>query len=69
MLYKKKFYQDTSIIADFLAAIIAKQYDEKILSIFKLYYQDIAKNVIWVNRISITVEDKDLEDALDKELD
>ena len=38
LLCKKKFYQDISTIADFLAAVIVKQYNEKILSIFESCY-------------------------------
>ena len=39
------------------------------LSIFEPYYQDTVMDVIWVDRIPISTEDKDLEDALREELD
>ena len=39
------------------------------LSIFEPYYQDTAMDIIWVDGIPMTKEDKDLEDTLGKELD
>ena len=38
LYYKKKFYRDTSIIAEYLAAVIDKQYPKEILHIFDAYY-------------------------------
>ena len=37
--------------------------------IFEPYFQDLAKDVIRINRIPITKEEKDLEDVLGEELD
>ena len=39
------------------------------LLIFELYYQDAAMDLIWVDGIPMTTEDKDFEDALGEELD
>ena len=69
LVYKKKYHKGTSTIVDFLVAVIIKQYNNSVLSIFQLYYQDTAMDVIWVDGILIIVDDKDLEDTLDKELD
>ena len=38
LYYKNKYHRDTSTIADYLAAIIAKQYPKPILHIFDVYY-------------------------------
>jgi len=69
LVYKKKYYKNISTMADFLTAIMIKQYDKNILSIFQPYYQDAAINVIWIDGIPMTAEEKDLEDILGKELD
>ena len=34
LVYKKKYHKDTSTIADFLVAVIIKQYNNSVLSIF-----------------------------------
>ena len=47
LYYKKKFYCDVSTIADFLATVIMKQYNNSILRIFDPYHQTLAKEVIW----------------------
>ena len=39
LLYKKKFHKDASIMVVYLSAVIAKQYGNSILSIFKLYFK------------------------------
>ena len=54
LFYKKKFYYDTSTIADYLPALMQKQYSDDIIYIFELYYQDLAKEVIW-NEDSISI--------------
>ena len=69
LLFRKKFHKDVSTITVYLSIVIAKQYGDSILLIFELYFQDLAKDVIWINRIPITKEEKDLEDALGEELD
>ena len=38
LVYKKKYHKDASTIANFLIAIMIKQYNKNILSIFQLYY-------------------------------
>ena len=38
LVYKKKFHKDVSTIADFLAAVMIKQYDQSVLSIFQPCY-------------------------------
>ena len=47
LFYKKIFHKDTTTIADYLAAVMAKQYKNPILYIFKSYYQDCIHKVIW----------------------
>jgi len=47
LFYKKKFYYDASTIADHLAVVLLKQTNKNILHIFDLYYQTLAKEVIW----------------------
>jgi len=37
--------------------------------IFKLYYQDILKDVTQINRILITKENKDIKEAFKEKLD
>ena len=69
LVYKKKYHKDASTMADFFAAIMIKQYNKNIFFIFQPYYQDATMDVIWIDGIPMTVEEKDLEDALSKELD
>ena len=38
LVYKKMFHKDASTIADFLVAVIVKQYNQVVLSIFEPYY-------------------------------
>ena len=56
-------------MADFLTAVMMKQHNKNILSIFQLCYQDIAIDIIQINGIPMIAEEKDLEDILGKELD
>ena len=46
-----------------------KQYLGNVLHIFDLYYQDLAKEVIWENGMSMNKEEKELNDDLNKQLD
>ena len=46
LFYKKKFHQNTSIIVDYLPAIMQKQYQKNIIYIFDSYYQELAKKII-----------------------
>ena len=46
LFYKKKFYCDASTIANYLPAVMQKQYTGNIMHIFDLYYQDLAKEVV-----------------------
>ena len=46
LYYESKFHRDTLTIANYLAAVIAKQYSKPILYIFNQYHQEIAKDVI-----------------------
>ena len=56
LLYKKKFHKDASTIAAYLSLVLAKQHGDSILSIFEPYYQDLVKNIIWIDRIPMTIE-------------
>ena len=67
--YKKKFYRDVSTIANYLLAVMNKQYNGNVLYIFEPYYQDLAKEMIWENGILIHKEEKELDDDLDEQLD
>jgi hypothetical protein len=44
--YKKKFYQDALVIADYLSAIMQRQYEKEIIYIFDLHYKELAKDII-----------------------
>ena len=56
-------------MVDYLSAVIMRQYGKEVLSIFELYYQDLAKDVVWIEGIPMIEEEKDLENALREELD
>ena len=45
-----------------------KQYFSKVLHIFDLYYQDLAKEVIWENGIPMNKEEKELNNNLNEQL-
>jgi len=47
LFYKKKFHCIASAIADYLQVVMQKKYSGDIIYIFKLYYQDLAKEVVW----------------------
>ena len=66
---KKKFHLDARTIAAFLAAVIEKQYGNNILSIFELCCQDSAKDIIWEGGIPMSTKDKEIEEALNEELE
>ena len=46
LYYKSKYHHDISTIADYLVAIMVKQYPHPILHIFDTYHQKIAKDII-----------------------
>ena len=52
----------------YLLLVMTKQYRDSILLIFELYYQDLVKDIIQVNRISMTTQEKELENSLEEEL-
>ena len=56
-------------MADYLATVMDKKYGGDTLAIFDPCYQDLAKDVIRINGIPTTEEEKDLEDVLGEELD
>ena len=70
LYYKKKFHYNTSIITDYLAAVLLKQSNKNILHIFDPYHQTLAKEVIWdKDSIPKNKEQQELEDDLDNQLD
>ena len=64
LYYKSKYHQDASTIADYLAAVMVKQYPCPILHVFDAYHQEMAKDVLWEDGIPKSKE----EDELDKDL-
>ena len=46
LVYKKKSYYNTIIITSNLAIVIVKQFNQSILIVFDLHYQELAKDVI-----------------------
>ena len=46
LLYKKIYHKDISTIADYLSIVMIRKFGEEVLSIFKPYYQDLAKDVV-----------------------
>ena len=63
LFHKKKYYRDASTIAKYLATVI-KQYSKEILYIFDALHQTSAKDVIWKDRISCSIEEDELENDL-----
>ena len=63
LYYKNKYHYDTSTITDYLAAVMIKQYSKPIIYIFDAYHQEVARDIIWENRIPKSIK----EDKLDKE--
>ena len=49
VLYKKKYYEEASTVVNYLPAYFLQQYREGVLSIFALYYQDLACDAKWIN--------------------
>ena len=64
LYYKNKFDRDASTIADYLVAVMVKQYSKPILHIFDTYHQEVVRNIIWEEGILKSYE----EDKLDKDL-
>ena len=60
----KKYYCNTSTIAEHLVAVINKQYPNKILHIFDAYYQELAEDVIQKDRLLKSKEEDELEKQL-----
>ena len=48
VLYKKKFHEKVSTVADHIPAYFFKLYREGILSIFTPYYQGLACDAKWI---------------------
>ena len=44
LLYKKRFHEEASTIADRLPAYFYKLYGDEVLHIFEPYYQDLVKD-------------------------
>ena len=64
LFYKKKFHWDESTIVEYLAAVMNRQYLKENLYIFNPYHQAAAKDVIWKNGISYSIEEDELEKDL-----
>ena len=70
LFYKKKFHRDASTIAYYLVAVLLKQTNKNILYIFDLYYQTLAKEVIWnEDDIPKHREEQELDENLGNQLD
>ena len=69
LFYKKHFHDKISIVADYLLAYFLKLYGNNILSIFDLYFQDLAKDTTWVNNQSYYEDDLELYEAINNTVD
>ena len=65
LFYKKRFYEEASMITDHLQAYFHKLYKNNTLQIFDPYYQDLAKDAIQIDKQLYHKEDLKLQNAID----
>ena len=56
-------------MADHLPAYFLHLYGEEVLSLFDLYYQDLAKDAKWIERQPYYEEELELNEAINDDVD
>ena len=69
VLYHKKYYKEVSTVVDHLLAYFLKLYEEGILLIFTLYYQDLSREAKWINEQPYYKNELDLNEKINKTVD
>ena len=69
LYYKKKYHRDASTIAEYLAAVMVKQYPKVIIHMLDACTQDEARDVMWKNGVPKSTEEDELERDLQEQLD
>ena len=69
LFYKKYFYEEASTVADYLPAYFLKLYDSDVLSIFDLYFQDLATDTTQVDDHPYYTDDLELYKAINDTVD
>ena len=69
LFYKKHFYDEASIVVDYLLAYFLKLYGNNVLSIFDPYFQDLAKDATWVDNQLYYDNDLELYEAINDTVD
>ena len=69
LFYRKKFYEEASIVADHLLAYFLHLYGEGVLLLFDPYYQDLAKDAKWIEEQPYYEEELELNEAINDDVD
>ena len=69
LFFKKKFHNEANTVADRLPAWFLKIYGKEVLTLFDPHYQDVAKEVKWINDKPYYEDELELNEETNDEAD